>query len=209
MLLRRTLELGGKAPFIVLADADLDLAVKSALTSRFMNCGQVCSCNERTLVERSIYDQFVERYSAMAASLRLGDPLADNIDLGPKVSRAELAKVHHYVTQAQGAKLTLGGNLPANPPTSGSYWHTPTVLTDVSPDMDIMQNEIFGPVTPIMPFDSFDEAVSISNASRYGLSAYLFTNDLKRVMRTISDVRFGEIYVNRIGPESLQGFHVG
>jgi lactaldehyde dehydrogenase/glycolaldehyde dehydrogenase len=75
--------------------------------------------------------------------------------------------------------------------------------------MDIMQQEVFGPVTPIMPFDSFDEAVSISNASRYGLSAYLFTNDLTRVMRTVQDVRFGEIYVNRIGPESLQGFHVG
>ena len=206
-----SLELGGKAPFIVMADADLDLAVKSAITSRFMNCGQVCICNERTLVERSIYQPFVERYTEMAAALRLGDPLEENIDLGPKVSRAELEKVHHYVKQAQsqGAKVTLGGDLPSNPPTAGGYWYAPTVVTDVSPDMDIMQNEIFGPVTPIMPFDTFDEAVSISNASRYGLSAYLFTNDLTRVMRTISDVRFGEIYVNRIGPESLQGFHVG
>jgi lactaldehyde dehydrogenase/glycolaldehyde dehydrogenase len=206
-----SLELGGKAPFIVLADADLDMAVKSAITSRFMNCGQVCICNERTLVERSIYQDFVDRYTEMAANLRIGDPLDTSTDLGPKVSRAELNKVDHYVQQArqQGANLVLGGSTPDSPPTSGGYWYAPTVLTDVTQDMDIMQQEVFGPVTPIMPFDSFDEAVSISNASRYGLSAYLFTNDLTRVMRTVQDVRFGEIYVNRIGPESLQGFHVG
>ncbi|CDX30394.1 aldehyde dehydrogenase A, NAD-linked [Mesorhizobium sp. ORS 3359] len=206
-----SLELGGKAPFIVLADADLDLAVRSAATSRYMNCGQVCICNERTLVHRSIYDQFVTRFVEFSKSLVVGDPMQANTDIGPKVSREELEKVEGVLAEAVagGARLALAGGRPTKAPVDGGYWLNPTVLTDVTPDMPIMTREIFGPVVPIMPFDSFEEAVSITNASRYGLSAYLFTNDLSRVMNAVNEVSFGEIYVNRIGPEMLQGFHVG
>ncbi|TPL64480.1 aldehyde dehydrogenase [Mesorhizobium sp. B2-4-1] len=206
-----SLELGGKAPFIVLADADLDLAVRSAATSRYMNCGQVCICNERTLVHRSIYDQFVTRFVEFSKSLVVGDPMQANTDIGPKVSREELEKVEVVLAEAVagGAKLALAGGRPAKAPIDGGYWLNPTVLTDVTPDMPIMTREIFGPVVPIMPFDTFEEAVSIANTSRYGLSAYLFTNDLGRVMKAVNEVSFGEIYVNRIGPEMLQGFHVG
>jgi lactaldehyde dehydrogenase/glycolaldehyde dehydrogenase len=206
-----SLELGGKAPFIVMADADLDLAVRSALTSRFMNCGQVCICNERTLVQEDIYDDFVDRFAEMTQELRLGDPALETTDIGPKVSLEELEKVEHYVQRAlaEGAEVVVGGNRPASPPSAQGYWYSPTVLTKVNPEMEIMQREIFGPVVPIMPFKDLDEAIAIANRSRYGLSAYLFTNDLNKVMKMVTDVTFGEVYVNRIGPESLQGYHVG
>jgi lactaldehyde dehydrogenase/glycolaldehyde dehydrogenase len=110
---------------------------------------------------------------------------------------------------AAGARVTLGGHRPAAPPTAGGNWYAPTVLTGVSPDMAIMQDEIFGPVVPISSFDTFADAVGIANRSRYGLSAYLFTRDMPAIMKAVRDVDFGELYVNRIGPESLQGFHVG
>ena len=206
-----SLELGGKAPFIVMPDADLDLAVRSAVTSRFMNCGQVCICNERTFVHRDVYDRFLEDFVARAKALRVGDPLDEKTDIGPKVSRPELEKVEAMVADAvrRGATLALGGTRPASPPTPGGNWYAATVLTGASPDMPIMQDEIFGPVVPIVPFDDFEDAVRLSNRSRYGLSAYLFTSDLRQVMRAVRDIDFGELYINRIGPESLQGFHVG
>ncbi len=206
-----SLELGGKAPFIVMPDADLDLAVRSAVTSRFMNCGQVCICNERTLVHQDVYQPFLDAFVEQARALRIGDPLSENTDIGPKVSRPELEKVEAMVAKAvsAGAKVALGGGRPAAPPTPGGNWYSATVLTDVGPDMAIMQDEIFGPVVPIVPFRGFEEAVAISNGSRYGLSAYLFTRDVRQVMKAIRDIDFGELYVNRIGPESLQGFHVG
>ena len=206
-----SLELGGKAPFIVMPDADLDLAVKSAVTSRFMNCGQVCICNERTLVHQDVYRPFLDAFVEQARALRIGDPLSEDTDIGPKVSRPELEKVEAMVAKAinSGARVVLGGSRPESPPTPGGNWYSATVLTDVGPDMAIMQDEIFGPVVPIVPFRSFEEAVAISNGSRYGLSAYLFTRDVRQVMKAIRDIDFGELYVNRIGPESLQGFHVG
>jgi lactaldehyde dehydrogenase/glycolaldehyde dehydrogenase len=206
-----SLELGGKAPFIVMPDCDLDLAVRAAATSRYMNCGQVCICNERTLVHRQVYDEFVERFVAFSRGLRLGDPMQTSTDLGPKVSLDELEKVERIVDEAvrSGAKVALGGGRPHDPPTSGGYWYSPTILTGVDPSMPIMQREIFGPVLPIMPFADFDEALRIANASRYGLSAYLYTQHMPTIMKAVRQVEFGEIYVNRVGPESLQGFHVG
>lgn len=206
-----SLELGGKAPFIVMPDADLGLAVRSAVTSRFMNCGQVCICNERTFVHEDVYDDFLADFVEQARALRLGDPLSEETDIGPKVSRPELEKVEAMVAEAVrgGAKVALGGKRPDSPPTKGGNWYSATVLTGATPDMAIMQDEIFGPVVPIVPFRKFEDAVSASNRSRYGLSAYLFTNDLRQVMQAVRDIDFGELYVNRVGPESLQGFHVG
>jgi lactaldehyde dehydrogenase / glycolaldehyde dehydrogenase len=206
-----SLELGGKAPFIVMADSDLDLAVRSAMTSRYMNCGQVCICNERTLVQRKVYEDFVERFVGATQALRIGSPFDEATDVGPKVSLEELQKVERYVERAlaEGAQLALGGSRPKEPPTPHGYWFSPTVITDVHPTMEIMRKEVFGPVLPIIPFDSFGEALAIANDSQYGLSAYLFTNDMPTIMRAVADLAFGEVYVNRIGPESLQGFHVG
>lgn len=206
-----SLELGGKAPFIVMEDADLDHAVASAVTSRFMNCGQVCICNERMLVHERIHDDFVARFITATQALRIGDPLSEATDIGPKVSQVELEKVERIVeaAYAEGAEPLLRGGRPDVPPVAGGHWMTPTVLGNIRADMAIMHDEIFGPVVPVMKVAGFDEAVSVANDSRYGLSAYLFTRDYRRIMRAVQDVRFGELYINRIGPEALQGFHTG
>ncbi|KJS10535.1 MAG: aldehyde dehydrogenase [Hoeflea sp. BRH_c9] len=206
-----SLELGGKAPLIVMEDANLDLAVASAVTSRFMNCGQVCICNERMLVHEAVYDDFMARFIAATKALNVGDPMLDSTDIGPKVSGVELDKVERITKAAiaQGAKPLLRGGRPDKAPVEGGHWLLPTVLGDVTADMAIMRDEIFGPVVPVMRVSSFEEALEIANDSRYGLSAYLFTNDFTRIMRAVQDVRFGEIYINRIGPESLQGYHTG
>jgi lactaldehyde dehydrogenase/glycolaldehyde dehydrogenase len=206
-----SLELGGKAPFIVMDDANMDLAVRNAIHARFVNCGQVCTCNERTYVHRHVYDQFLERYVAMARKLRLGDPMRTDIDIGPKVNQVEVEKLERMVARAQeqGAQVALGGTRPEGEQFQRGFWYAPTVLTDVRNDMDIMQQEIFGPIAPIMAFDDFEEAITLANDTRYGLSAYLFTNDMQRMMRAVQAIRSGEVYVNKIGPEQFQGFHTG
>jgi lactaldehyde dehydrogenase / glycolaldehyde dehydrogenase len=206
-----SLELGGKAPFIVLEDADLDAAVENAVDARFWNCGQVCTCNERTHVQRGVYEEFVERFVEAAASLRMGEPTREDVQMGPKVNEPELDKVEALVKGAvdQGAHVVLGGGRPEGEEFERGYWFEPTVLTGTTNDMDIVQSEVFGPVLPIQPFDNFDEVVNLANDSRYGLTAYVFTSNLHKAMRAIEDIDFGEIYVNKIGPEQLQGFHTG
>ncbi|MDQ4127309.1 MAG: aldehyde dehydrogenase [Actinomycetota bacterium] len=206
-----SLELGGKAPFIVMEDADLDAAVQNAVNARFWNCGQVCTCNERTYVHTDLYDEFVERFVETARSLRMGDPMREDVQMGPKVSEAELVKVESLVEEAvrQGASIALGGGRPEGEEFESGYWFEPTVLTGATNDMDVVQNEVFGPVLPIQAFDDFEEAVTLANDSAYGLTAYLFTRDFNRAMRAIDDIDFGEVYINKIGPEQLQGFHTG
>lgn len=206
-----SLELGGKAPFIVMDDANLDEAVRLAVSSRFRNCGQVCICNERTYIHRHRYDEFVEKLVTAIGKLRVGDPMQPGTDLGPKVSLAELEKVEGFVREAvaQGAEVLAGGQRPSVPGLEGGYWYAPTVLGGVRNNMDVMQREVFGPVLPVMPFDDFDEALALANDSRYGLSAYLFTEDFRRVMRAVNDIQFGELYINRIGPESAHAYHTG
>ena len=206
-----SLELGGKAPFVVLDDADVESAVENAVDARFWNCGQVCTCNERTYVQRGVYDEFVERFVNIASSLRLGDPTRDDVQMGPKVNEAELTKVEAFVRDAveQGAKVVLGGGRPEGEEFEKGYWFEPTVLTGTRNDMDIVQHEVFGPVLPIQPFDDFEEVIELANDSAYGLTAYLFTSNLHKAMRAIDDINFGEVYINKIGPEQLQGFHTG
>ncbi|MCC5974711.1 MAG: aldehyde dehydrogenase family protein [Rubellimicrobium sp.] len=152
-----SLELGGKAPLIVMEDADLDLAVASAVTSRFMNCGQVCICNERMLIHERVYDSFVERFVEATKSLRIGDPLLDTTDLGPKVSQGELEKVERITEAAiaAGAEPLLRGGRPETAPVAGGNWLTPTILAGVTADMAIMRDEIFVPVVPFMKITDF------------------------------------------------------
>lgn len=206
-----SLELGGKAPLIVMDDANVDLAVRNAITARFMNCGQVCTCNERTYVHRRVFDQFLSRYIEMAGQLRMGDPMQLGIELGPKVNQVELEKIERMVNRAkeQGAEVVMGGKRPEGEQFRRGYWYEATILTNVHNDMDIMQQEIFGPISPVMAFDDFEEAVALANDTKYGLTAYLFTNDIKRMMHAVRAIRFGEVYINKIMPEQLQGFHGG
>jgi len=206
-----SLELGGKAPFIVFDDADLDQAVEAAVATRMMNNGQACVCNERTFVQRSIHREFVDRYVKRTKELILGDPRDSGTDVGPKVSEAELEKVEGLVDEAvlQGATVELGGRRPEGEEFEKGFWYEPTVLTNVPADSRVMREEIFGPVTPIVAFDGEAEAVAMSNDTEYGLSSYLYTSDMNRVMRMIDALESGEVFVNRPGPEENTGFHAG
>jgi lactaldehyde dehydrogenase/glycolaldehyde dehydrogenase len=209
-LTRVSLELGGKAPAIVWKDADVDLAVSSILAARHTNCGQVCTAAERVLVHREVLEAFTERYVAAAKALKVGDPL-EGSDMGPLVSAAQFAKTSAAVALArrEGARVLLGGGRPEGRYYENGYWFAPTVLGDVTPAMSVMIEETFGPVTPILGIESIEEALEIANASRYGLSAYLFSRDYATVMRTVNELDFGEIYINRTLGESIHAHHAG
>jgi lactaldehyde dehydrogenase/glycolaldehyde dehydrogenase len=206
-----SLELGGKAPFIVLDDADVDTAAARAVEARLWNCGQVCTCNERTYVHRSVYDRFLERVVERARQIRVGDPMRDDTQMGPKVNGPEREKVQSFVDEAvrRGATVLTGGGRPDGPEFERGHWFAPTVLTGAQNDWDIIQQEVFGPVLPVLPFDSFDEAMALANDTRYGLTSYVFTADFRKAMRAVDALHSGEVYVNKIGPEQFQGFHGG
>ncbi|GAN88984.1 aldehyde dehydrogenase [Gluconobacter frateurii M-2] len=205
------LELGGKAPFLVMEDADLEKAAEAAVQSRFMNTGQVCTCNERTYIHEAVYDEFVQKVRQKIGALKVGLPTDPETDMGPKVSEDELKKVHEIVEKAvkQGAKLETGGKRLTGGVYDKGYFYAPTLLTDVSQDMDIVHNEVFGPVMSLIKVKDFDQALAWANDCRYGLSAYLFTKDLGRILRMTRELEFGEVYVNRPGGEAPQGFHHG
>ncbi|MEQ8210964.1 MAG: aldehyde dehydrogenase [Lacipirellulaceae bacterium] len=205
------LELGGKAPFILLDDGVVDKAVDAAMISRYLNCGQVCTCSERFYIQAGVYDEFLEKYIAKSADLKLGDPMVEGTDIGPKVNRHELEQMEQVVQRAvdQGAEVALGGKRPEGSDFEKGHWYEPTILTNVTNDMEIMQEEVFGVVSPIMKVDSYDQALQLANDSDYGLSAYLFTRDVGRIQRAILELDFGEIYVNRAMGEQRQGFHNG
>src|SRR3984885_14226735 len=206
-----SLELGGKAPFVVMEDSDISSAVKVAVASRFVNCGQVCICNERTYVHHKIAKDFIAAFVEEVHKLKLGSPLEAENMIGPKVNRDELEKVERYVDQARrsGAKILTGGGLPSGDLFRKGYWFEPTVIVDVQQSMPIMQEEGFGPVVPIMEFADFEEAIALANDSRYGLAAYLFTKDMDRVLRAVRDFECGELYINRGPGESIHGYHTG
>jgi lactaldehyde dehydrogenase / glycolaldehyde dehydrogenase len=206
-----SLELGGKAPFIVMDDCNLDEAVKAAVHSRFTNCGQICISNERTYVHHRIAGEFIERFVAAVKKLKVGDPLQKGTQVGPKVNRQELEKVEGYVRRAvkAGASVATGGKRKAGAAFGKGHWYEPTVLTGVRQDMEIMQKEIFGPVVPVMEFSDFEQGMSYANDSRFGLAAFLFSNDMNRIMRAIRDLEFGELYINRSIGESIHAFHGG
>ncbi|MGI4837820.1 MAG: aldehyde dehydrogenase family protein [Janthinobacterium lividum] len=206
-----SLELGGKAPFIVMADADIERAAKDAVASRMTNCGQVCIANERTYVHSSVHDRFVDAVVREVKQLQLGDPQAEGTDIGPKVSAAERDSVNQHLKRAleQGAHVAFGGPqaLPAG--LNQGYWVAPTVLTGVASDADILAAEVFGPILPIVAFESEQQVIDLANASEYGLSAYVYTRDLGTANRMVDELESGEVYVNRIGPEEINGFHAG
>jgi lactaldehyde dehydrogenase/glycolaldehyde dehydrogenase len=206
-----SLELGGKAPFIVMDDCDIDEAVRTAVFARFLNCGQVCICNERTYVHKRIADKFISAFVSAVQKLSVGDPLERSVNIGPKVNREELEKVERYVEEARkgGAQILTGGGRPQGPEFKRGHWFEPTVITGVRQNMPIMREEVFGPVVPVMEFSDFAEAIELANDSRFGLAAYLFTNDLNRVMAAVRDIECGELYVNRGPGESIHGYHTG
>ena len=204
------LELGGKAPFVVMEDADLESAVQAAVVARFTNCGQICTCNERMYVHEKIADEFLDRFVARARSLTIGDPM-QNFDLGPKVNRSEVEKVETIVNEAMdgGAKALLGGKRLRDGQFAKGHWFEPTILTGLENNAPIFQREIFGPVIPVLRFRDFEQAMNLANQTEYGLSAFIFTNDFRRIMNLSRTLHFGEVYVNRPNGELIQGFHNG
>jgi len=205
------LELGGKAPFIVFEDADIDAAVEAALHSRFDNCGQVCTCNERMYLHESIHDVFMEKFIAATKALKVGDPMLEETDMGPKVNAAELKHMEHLVAVSlkEGATLATGGKKPEGAEFEKGYWFEPTVLTNVTQNMTIVHEEAFGPILPVLKFSSFDEVIGYANDSEYGLAVMVFTNDMNTIMKCNDELEYGEVYVNRGHGEQHQGFHNG
>jgi len=204
-----SLELGGKAPAIVMADANLDLAVKSIRDSRIINTGQVCNCTERVYVQESIADQFIEKMIVAMKNTKMGNPLTEtDLDMGPLVSKNQLEQVEDAVGQAikDGATLVLGGK---RIETKAGFFFEPTVLTNCQQNTDIMRKEIFGPVLPITTFKDLDEAIELANDCEFGLTSSIFTQNLDVAMRACREIKFGETYINRESFEAMQGFHAG
>lgn len=205
-----SLELGGKAPALVLKDADLDLAVQAILASRVGNTGQICNCAERVYVHRSLKDAFVEKMTAAMQSVRYGNPAeaeAGALEMGPLIEARAAESVAAKVARAveQGATLVCGGKRAAGK----GYFFEPTLLTDVHNGMDIMREETFGPVLPVAVFDELDEAVELANDCAFGLTSSVYTNNLNEAFYVIRRLQFGETYVNRENFEAMQGFHAG
>ena len=205
------LELGGKAPFIVFEDADIDAAVDAALHSRFDNCGQVCTCNERMYVHEGIYDRFMDKFIGKTKALKVGDPMLDDTDMGPKVNKSELEHMEHLVSVSvkEGATIATGGKRLTEGEFSKGYWFEPTVLTGVTQNMTIVHEESFGPILPVLKFKTFEEVIGYANDCEYGLAAMVFTNDMNTIMKCNDELEYGEIYVNRGHGEQHQGFHNG
>lgn len=203
-----SLELGGKAPAIVMPDADLDLAAKAIRDSRIINTGQVCNCVERVYVQESVADAFISKVTEAMEETKFGDPLLEaDVDMGPLVSKQQLESVDGAVHQAvkDGAKLVAGGHRVDR----RGYFYPPTVLTHCDQKSAIMQKEIFGPVLPITTFRGLDEAIEFANDCEYGLTSSIYTQNLDVAMRACKEIKFGETYVNRENGEAMQGFHAG
>jgi betaine-aldehyde dehydrogenase len=194
---RVSLELGGKSAALVFADADIEKA-SAAVFSVFGNAGQDCCARSRILVERPVYDEFVERFVERARAIRIGDPMDEATEIGSLISPAHRERVDGFVRQGRdaGARLCTGGRAPKGDRFARGAFYEPTVFADVAPDMAIAREEIFGPVASLMPFDTEDEAVRMANDSRYGLSGSLWTRDLARAMRVVRRVETGVISVN-------------
>lgn len=203
-----SLELGGKAPAIVLPDADLELAANSIIASRVINTGQVCNNAERVYVPKGLKDQFVEILLEGFKKVKVGNPseIAD-LDMGPLVEANALKTVLGKVENAvkQGAKLVCGGNRIGNK----GYFIEPTLLVDVKQDMDIIQQETFGPVLPVVEYNGIDEAIEMANDCEYGLTSSVYTKDLDMAFKMMRSLKFGETYFNRENFEAMQGFHAG
>ncbi len=191
---RVSLELGGNAPFIVFADADLDAAVEGAIASKFRNTGQTCVCANRLLVEDAVYDKFAGKLAQAVAKLRVGNGLSAVTEQGPLIDDKALAKVEEHIgdATAKGARIVLGGKRHA----LGGTFFEPTILLDVDASMTIAHEETFGPVAPLLRFKTEAEAIAMANATEFGLAGYFYTRDLARSWRVAEALECGIIGIN-------------
>ena len=189
-----TLELGGKSPNIIFNDADLDEAIKWSAHGLLWNHGQTCCAGTRIFVQSKIYDEFLEKYTAALSNVRIGDPFGEDVDQGPQISKAQFERIMGYIQsgKADGAKVHLGGERHG---TEG-YFVKPTIFTETTPHMRIVQDEIFGPVGVIVKFEDEDDVVRQANNTTYGLAAGVFSRDLTRAARTAHRINAGTVWVN-------------
>src|ERR687894_629763 len=194
-----SLEMGGKNVIIVMDDADVDLAVEGAVWGAFGTSGQRCTASSRIVVHKKVYKQFTKKLVERAEGLRVGDGADPNVDMGPVINADAVHKILGYVEigeREDGAKLATGGNRLTAGEHAHGYYIEPTVFTDVDPDMRIAQEEIFGPVTSVIPAGSLEEAIEIGNGVRYGLSASIYTQDVNRAFHAMNEMYTGIFYVN-------------
>ncbi|MBL0507423.1 NAD-dependent succinate-semialdehyde dehydrogenase [Aeromonas caviae] len=191
---RLSLELGGNAPFIVFDDADLDAAVAGALASKYRNAGQTCVCANRILVQASVYDAFAEKLAAAVKAFKVGDGMDEGVQIGPLINPAAASKVAELVQQsvAAGARVLVGGD--AHP--AGPLFYHPTILTGVTRGNPILDEEIFGPVAPLVRFETEAEAIALANDTPYGLAAYFYGRDIARVWRVAEGLEYGMVGIN-------------
>lgn len=189
-----SLELGGNAPFIVFQDADIDAAVSGAMLSKYRNSGQTCVCANRFLVHDAVYDEFSRKFSAEVAKMKVGDGFGENVMQGPLIDMAAIEKVEAHIADAvgKGAKVVAGGSRHE----LGGTFFEPTVLTNVSINMAVANEETFGPVAPLFRFHSDDEAIAMANDTEFGLAAYFYSRDLGRVWRVSEAIEFGIVGIN-------------
>jgi betaine-aldehyde dehydrogenase len=193
---RLHLELGGKAPFVVFDDADLEAAVNGAVAGSLINTGQDCTAATRAYVQRPLYEAFVSGVADLFGQVRLGDPFDPSTDLGPLISQSQADRVAGFVDRARSyATVVTGGGAPGGELAKGAYYR-PTLVTDAAQDSEIVQKEIFGPVLVVLPFDGDDEAVALANDTPYGLAASAWTRDVYRSLRATREIKAGCVWVN-------------
>jgi acyl-CoA reductase-like NAD-dependent aldehyde dehydrogenase len=196
-LKRVTLELGGKSPNIVFADADFAAAVEGSCNGVFWNQGEICSAGSRVFVERSIYDDALDAMVEHARKVRLGDQLDEDTTMGPLVSREQQERVERYIEIGMGeARLAVQGERPTEARFANGYWVAPTIFADATNDVRIAREEIFGPVMTVIPFSDLDEVVRLSNDNEYGLAAAVWTNDITKALTTARALRVGTVWIN-------------
>ena len=195
-LKRNSLELGGKAPNIVFADADIDAAVKGAITGIFFNQGQVCCAGSRLFLEKNIHDEFMTKLTERIGKMRQGEGMDEKTHIGPQVSKEQQERILNYIgiAKGEGAKLACGGEAPAE--MKKGYFVKPTVFTGVNNDMRIAQEEVFGPVLAVIPFGTMDEVAEQANKTTFGLSGAVWTRDVKKAHKFASHIKAGTIWVN-------------
>jgi len=191
------LELGGKAPFLVFDDADMEATVHGAVAASLINTGQDCTAATRAYVQRPLYDAFVAGVADLMTQVRLGDPMDPSTDQGPLVTRRQQERVAGFVerARAEGAKVVVGGEMPGGSLARGAYYQ-PTVIVDADQQSEVVQHEIFGPVLVVLPFDSDDDGLRLANDSPYGLAASAWTNSVFRALRATREIRAGCVWVN-------------
>ncbi len=209
-LKRVSLELGGKNAQIVMDDANLELALDGVLWGAFGTTGQRCTATSRLILHEKIYDRFMDMLVERARKLKLGDGLKSETDVGPLINEAQRNKVHEYVKigQEEGAKLVLGGDIFEEGDCKNGWFYQPTIFTEVTPEMRIAQEEIFGPVLSVIRVKSFEEAIQVLNNTKYGLSSSIYTQDVNSAFRAIRDIEAGITYINgpTIGAEAHMPF---